>query len=188
LPLQVRGELHLERHGLRSQYSNVYLPSQAVHGHGLEYGFELFTDVERDRLVSGGQRDRVQRDGEHDVLSLQVLERISLERHRLRVEYADLRVPGQTGRGHRLEHGVRLRTELERQRLGAGEHDNDLQHYGEHDVLPLQMRGQLHLGWYGLRRGHADIHLRGQAGDRYGLEHGFELHADVERQRLGACG
>jgi hypothetical protein len=144
--------------------------------------------VEWHGLGTGGQRDSVQRDREHDRVSLHVRGELHVEWHELRGRYANLHVRGKTIGRHGLEHGFELYADMDRQRLGAGRQRDNLRHDGECDVLPVQVRGELQVGRRGVRSEHADLCLRGQAVHGNPVEFGFELSSDVEWKRVGSRG
>jgi hypothetical protein len=172
---------------MRSKYSYLQMRGQACHGHGLEHRFELYADVDRQCLVSGGQYDNLQHDGEHDIVSLQVRDELHLGWHGVRGEYADAHVRGQAGYGHGLEHGFELYADVDRQCLVSGGEYDDLQCDGQFDILSLQVRDELHLERCGVCPQSEDVLLRYQA-RRHGMEHSIELLADMERERLDSAG
>lgn len=86
----LRNELHLERQqdrsGVRCRFENLRLRGETRNRNDVEFGRELFANMERKPfgMVAGRFRDRVFGLREHDDVQIRVFKRIRMERKRVR--------------------------------------------------------------------------------------------------------
>jgi hypothetical protein len=81
-----------------------------------------------------------------------------------------------------MEYSLGLQANVERQCVVSGRQYDGVQHDGEHDLVSIQVRGELHVEWLGVRSKYQNLHVCGKAKRQHCLEHRVELYTNVERQ------